>query len=134
VATFLVSSLAYASGSPAEKEVEAALERFAEGCQQELTTYCKDVTPGEGRVLSCLYAFGDKLTTRCERSLFDSIGQLNRTVANMSYAVQECDDDLMANCSEKEVGEGRLLDCLKKNETKVSKKCTTALTDIGWWK
>jgi hypothetical protein len=30
-----------------------------EGCNKEFETYCKDVTPGEGRLLACLYAYED---------------------------------------------------------------------------
>jgi hypothetical protein len=32
------------------------IETVAKGCEKELTSYCKDVTPGEGRILACLYA------------------------------------------------------------------------------
>ena len=44
--------------------VEDLVETVATGCEKELTTYCKDVTPGEGRILACLYAHSDKLTGR----------------------------------------------------------------------
>ena len=36
--------------------VDDLLESVAKGCEKELTTFCKDVTPGEGRILACLYA------------------------------------------------------------------------------
>ena len=59
------------------------------------------------------------------------MGQLNRTLTNLSYAINECSDDLDAYCSEVKVGEGRLLDCLNRNEGKVSSRCVTALKDVG---
>lgn len=122
----------FASNDPLEKGIEGAVETFAEGCQNELTTFCKDVTPGEGRLLACLYAFEDKVSVRCQYALYDSIYQLNRTLANASYAIEECGDDLQANCTEIKPGEGRLLDCLQRNEAKVSSRCKQALKDIGW--
>jgi hypothetical protein len=30
------------------------IKSVKDGCKTELETYCKDVTPGEGRVLACL--------------------------------------------------------------------------------
>ena len=127
---FLVST-AFSAENPLEKGVQGALDTFTEGCQTELTTYCKDVTPGEGRILACLYAFEDKLTPRCEYALYDSMSQLNRTLTNLSYAINECGDDLEAFCAEVKIGEGRLLDCLNRNESKVSSRCNEALKVVG---
>jgi hypothetical protein len=122
---------AFAAEDPLKKGLQGALDTFSAGCQQELTTFCKDVTPGEGRILACLYAFQDKLTPRCEYALYDSVGQLDRTLTNLSYVVGECRDDLEKNCADIKPGEGRLLDCLKKNESKVSSRCNSALKDSG---
>lgn len=119
------------AADPLTQGVQGALDTFAQGCQQELTTYCKDVIPGEGRIIACLYAFQDKLTPRCEYALYDSVSQLDRTLTNLSYAVGECRDDLKTLCSAVKPGEGRLLDCLGKNEAKVSSRCNAALKDTG---
>ena len=116
---------------PLQKGMEKAVDTFAQGCQLELSTYCRDVTPGEGHILSCLYAFGDKLTPRCEYAVYESIYQLNRTITNLAYAVSECKSDLQAYCAEVKPGEGRLLDCINHNETKVSERCKQALRDTG---
>jgi hypothetical protein len=123
-----------AAGNPVTKDVDEALDSFVKGCEQELSTYCSDVTPGEGRILSCLYAFGDKLSTRCQYALYDSMGQLNRTLTNLSFATNECSEDLTTLCGETVVGEGRVLDCLKQNKAQVSKRCLSALQDVGWVK
>ena len=55
---------------------EGPLETFMQGCKTELENYCKDVTPGEGRVIACIYAHEDKLSDRCENALYDSAQQL----------------------------------------------------------
>jgi len=122
---------AIAAEDPLLQGAQGALDTFVEGCQQELTTFCKDVTPGEGRILACLYAFQDKVTPRCEYAVYDSIGQLDRTLTNLSYAIGECRDDLKSHCADIKPGEGRLLDCLSKNEAKVSRRCNNALKDTG---
>ena len=106
-------------------------ETVANGCKEELNTYCKDVTPGEGRVLACLYAHEDKLTGKCEYALYDAAVQLQRAVTALVYAANECGYDLEKYCADVPMGEGRLLDCIKKNQKKVSKRCLNALKDTG---
>ena len=106
-------------------------ETVVNGCKAELTTYCKDVTPGEGRVLACLYAHNDKLTAKCEYALFDAAAQLQHAIMAMAYAANECEDDLDKFCADVPMGEGRLLDCISRNEKNVSKRCLDALKETG---
>ena len=111
--------------------VDNVIETVAKGCENELTSYCKDVTPGEGRILACLYARSDKLTGRCEYALYDAAVQLERFVAALSYVANECDADLEKFCADIEVGEGRVLKCLDENSSKISARCTQALKDVS---
>ncbi len=110
---------------------QSLVETVANGCKEELEKYCANVTPGEGRVLACLYAYGDKLSGRCEYALYDASVQLQRAVAALSYAVNECSSDLKKYCAAVEAGEGRLLECLQKNDARVSNRCKQARRDIG---
>jgi hypothetical protein len=110
---------------------QGLIETVANGCQSEITTYCKEVKPGEGRVLACLYAYQDKLSGKCEYALYDAAARLERAVAALSYAAKECEADLVANCASVKAGEGRLLECLDKNEAKVSARCKGALKEVG---
>jgi hypothetical protein len=110
---------------------ESLIETVANGCKVEIEKYCSNVTPGEGRVLACLYAYGDKLSGRCEFALYDAAVRLERAVAALSYAVNECSTDLKKFCGNVEAGEGRLLDCLQKNDAQVSPRCKQARKDVG---
>jgi hypothetical protein len=110
---------------------QSLVDSVAKGCDKELKTYCKDVTPGEGRVLACLYAFEDKLSGQCEYALYDAAVQLERVVNAVAYAANECREELTKYCSEIKPGEGRLLKCIEKNDAKVSKRCKQALKDTG---
>jgi hypothetical protein len=116
---------------PAEAVAQGIVDSVKKGCDKELKTYCKDVTPGEGRVLACLYAYEDKLSGECEYALYDAAAQLERAVNALSYAVNECRDDLTKFCSDIKPGEGRLLQCIDKNDAKVSSRCKQALKDTG---
>lgn len=107
------------------------VETVLDGCNKDLQTYCKDVTPGEGRLLACLYAHEDKLSGRCEYSLYDAAAQLERAVAALTYVANECKDDLKAYCSSVKPGEGRLASCIDKNKDKISERCKQAIKDVG---
>ena len=110
---------------------EALIETVANGCKTEIATYCKDVKPGEARILACLYAYEDKLSGKCEYALYDAAARLERAVTALTYVAKECEADLQANCSNVQPGEGRLLQCLEKNNDKLSQRCKGALKDVG---
>ena len=104
---------------------------LANGCKTELEKYCNQVTPGQGRVLACLYAYGDKLSSKCEYALYDAAVQLVRAVAALSYVSNECDADMEKYCESIKPGEGRLLECLEKHDKEVSGRCKQAIKDVG---
>lgn len=87
--------------------IESLVESVAKGCKKELESYCSNVKPGEGRILACLYAHGDKISGRCEYALYDAAAQLERFVAALTYVANECEDDLEEFCASVPAGEGR---------------------------
>ena len=110
---------------------QSLVETVANGCKTEIDTYCKDVTPGQGRMLACLYAHSDKLSGKCEYALYDAAAQLERAVAALSYVVNECADDLDQFCMGVAAGNGRLKYCLEKNDSKISSRCKDAMKQVG---
>ena len=116
------------AGAAGQKSIS---DQVKEGCKAELDSHCKEVTPGEGRLLACLYAYEDKLSQRCDYALYDASVRLERAVAALAHGATECKGDIQKHCAGVEAGEGRILDCLKKHEDKVSKRCRTAMKDIG---
>ena len=107
------------------------VETVANGCKAEIDTYCKDVIPGQGRMLACLYAHSDKLSGRCEYALYDAAAQLERAVAALSYVVNECAEDLDRFCQGVPAGQGRLLECINKKGAQVSARCREAIKEVG---
>ncbi len=110
---------------------KSLVETVANGCRTEIDTYCKDVTPGEGRMLACLFAHSEKLSGKCEYALYDAAAQLEQAVNALAYVVNECGDDIDQFCQNVAAGEGRLLECLDKNDAKVSSRCKEALKKVG---
>jgi hypothetical protein len=106
-------------------------DQVKEGCKAELESHCKDVTPGEGRLLACLYAYEDKLSSRCDYALYDASMRLERAVNALAHGATECKSDIDKHCAKIEAGEGRIIDCLKKHQDKLTKRCHQAMKDIG---
>ena len=101
-----IVSFGVAGNLPAQ---ETLIDTVANGCKTEIATYCKDVKPGEGRILACLYAYEDKLSGKCEYALYDAAARLERAVAALTYVAKECEADIVANCSGVKAGKGSLV-------------------------
>lgn len=97
----------------------------------ELARFCAEVTPDEGRLFACLYAYGDKLSGQCEYALYDAVARLERTISTITYVVNECRTELETRCAQVEAGEGRMTQCLKDHVSELSPGCDQALTEAG---
>jgi Cysteine rich repeat len=110
---------------------QSVAEQVLTGCEAEVRDHCSEVTPGEGRLLACLYAHGDKLSGRCEFALYDAAARLERAVSALTYVASECRADIQERCAGVRAGEGRILQCLEGAGDKLSAACIRALTDVG---
>ena len=124
-----------AAQTPAQ-DVTAAMQgelatQVLEGCESELTQYCDEVTPGEGRLLACLYAHSDKVSGQCEHALYDAAARLERAISAITYVASECRTELETLCAEVELGEGRVAQCLNDHASELSPACDQALTAVG---
>jgi len=128
---FLVALAVLLLGITGVNAEQGLVETVANGCKMEIEKYCSQVTPGQGRILACLYAHEDKLSAKCEYALYDAAAQLERAVAALSYVANECNEDLEKYCESIEPGKGRLLECLDKHDKQVSKRCKQAIKDVG---
>jgi len=131
ITSLFIALLVSLSVNSSALAMDNIVDNVTNGCKKELSKYCKGVTPGEGRILACLYARSDKLSGQCEFALYDSAVQLERFVAALTYVANECDADIDKHCGKVEMGEGRILSCLDKNSKKVSKRCNQAMKDVG---
>ena len=107
------------------------IDGVIKACEPEIQTYCSQVTPGEGRLLACFYAHGDKISARCEYALYDAAAQLEAFAAALTHLATECHDDLMKLCAQVELGEGRVATCLLENKADLTEACQQAIDDVG---
>jgi hypothetical protein len=125
----VVCCVAFLSGI-AVAQPKAPVEKVLDGCGNEVETYCKNVTPGKGRLLSCLYSYEDKISTQCQMALCEAIPALEMALSTLSYLAGECRDDLKKYCSDVKPGQGRLINCLDKKKDVLTDRCKTAFQEV----
>jgi hypothetical protein len=123
-----ISMIEPAVATPMPRQMLA--EHVLQGCKTELQTYCSQVTPGQNRLLACLYANGDKLSGQCDRALYESASALDRALSNMSYLADQCRADIDSKCAYVQPGQGRILQCLADHKDSLSQACTQAITAV----
>ena len=104
---------------------------IAKHCREALDTFCSNVTPGKGRILSCLYAYSDQVPDQCREAVMDVTEQVKLIKAAASHLESECRDDIQRFCKGVKPGDGRIMICLEKHDSQLSKVCKTALKDVG---
>lgn len=113
-------------------EADAMIEPVADACVSDMANLCGKVVPGDNRMLACLYSHSEKLSDRCEQSLFGASPKLKQAAAEMAYAVYECAVDLNTFCSDVKPGKTRSWECLNKNKAKISSRCNDALKKVEY--
>ena len=123
-------------GGQARAQAQAHLDgelvaKIKKACAKELSTFCKGVPQGEGRILACFYAFQDKLSDPCLFQLYDASAQLEQAATAVKFAANQCQDDMNKFCANVKPGQGRALACLNKHDKDVSQQCKDALVQTG---
>ena len=114
------------SAVPASAQ-QSIVDAVKQGCAKELATYCKDVSAGEGRIASCLYAYEDKLSLGCAVAVYNGILDLEQANASLRVYAKQCSSDLLQYCSTVVPGGGRLYECLVKNKATLTQECSSAV-------
>jgi hypothetical protein len=130
IAVVMVVGALLLAGGPA-LAADNPVDAVKKACNTELTTFCKGVKPGEGRILACLYAFEDQVSDKCTYAVYNAAAELEQAVNALKFAATQCKDDLLKYCGDVQVGEGRGLACLEKNEKTVSQACKDAMKQTG---
>lgn len=128
ILTVALCILALSAGALAAEE--DPIEKAIKACQPEIESYCSQVTPGEGRMLACFFAHGDKLSGSCNWALYEATAALEDFVSAVAHVASECHDDLLKYCGDVEMGEGRVGVCLLEHEEEVTEACRQAMSDV----
>jgi hypothetical protein len=96
--------------------VASAAQAHHGACRADVEQFCKDVKPGEGRIIDCLKQHENELSEQCKAA-----GEKMRSRANEFKAA--CQPDLDQFCKDVPPGHGRIRECLHENKDKLSATC-----------
>lgn len=113
--------------SKLEARVSAAVAKIRAACGEDLQKYCSTVTPGEGRLLLCIEAHEDKISSKCEYALFDAVRNLGRALDRIEMTADACWGDIEKHCVDVAPGGGGIARCLVGKKTSLSKRCQTQI-------
>jgi hypothetical protein len=105
----------------------AASAKLQAACGSDLSKYCNTVTPGEGRLIFCMMAHEDKISSKCDYALYDASRKMERTLDLIEQAADACWNDIEKHCAKIPEGGGRIAQCLLNNKASVAKGCRTAI-------
>jgi len=130
-AAIMLSALALFCVPLGAANAQGPVEEALRGCSKELQAYCSSVTPGGGRLVSCVKAHEDKLSSECIYATNRAGYWVTVLARTLSYVASQCKADALKFCPEVELGEQRVLNCLRENKANLNKYCGLALQDIG---
>ena len=80
--------------SSLRERLAAAVQTVQNACAADVSKFCGNVTPGEGRVLLCMQAHDDQLSQGCERALYNASRNLDRALDRVSRIADACWNDI----------------------------------------
>jgi hypothetical protein len=91
-------------------------------CADDVLKFCKDVQPGEGRIIKCMKEHENELSPGCK-------AQLAHVKEKVREAREACEDDILRFCGNVKPGGGRIVHCLKEHEIELSPQCKAKMEE-----
>ena len=113
-----------------EDRLTAAVNKIQAACGEDLKKYCSTVTPGEGRLLLCLEAHEDKISTQCEYSLFSAARNLDRALDRIEQTADACWNDIEKHCASVPAGGGGIARCLINQKSSLQPVCGSKIDEL----
>ena len=111
-----------------ETRLSAATKKIQDACLADVTKFCGLVNPGEGRLILCMMAHEDQVSTKCEFAVYDAARNLERAVDRIEQTAEACWPDIEKQCANIEAGGGRIAQCLVAKKASLSQPCATAIS------
>ena len=112
------------------EKLTAKVTKLESACAEDIQKYCSTVTPGEGRMIYCMEAHEDKISTRCTFELREAATSVQTAADALKDAVIACKAEITGVCGKILPGEGRIAACLLSNKSTASPSCAEALQKI----
>ena len=117
-------------GKTIVEKLTARITKLENACASDIKKYCKDVTPGEGRMIYCMQAHEDKISPKCTYELEEAAASVQATADLLKDGVVACKAEIAGVCGKIQPGQGRIAACLIANKSTASKDCADAIQKV----
>lgn len=101
-------------------------------CEDEHSKYCANVVFFGGRIIRCMNQFEETFSPKCKQAFHEGKERMDEMLPKIFHSIDACEDDLQRTCSDLKPWSGKLIDCLRLNQDKISNECKTTLQNYGW--
>src|SRR5450755_353560 len=89
------------------EKLTARVAKLESACAKDIKKYCSTVTPGEGRMIYCMEAHEDKISTKCAFELGDAATSVQTAADALKDAMIACKVEINGVCGKILPGQGR---------------------------
>lgn len=114
-------------------ETTLVMDVKVDSCNADAAILCPGLPQNSKKSFMCLMAYEDNLSLDCKIGLVEAAMAVEMGLIAIEYSIEACEADADQYCLDVKPGEGRIVSCLRANESKLKKECTTALKDTGLW-
>jgi len=114
-----------------EARLTAAAQKIQTACSEDVKKYCSTVTPGEGRLILCMQAHEDKISTKCDYAVYEVARNLERTLDRIEEVADACWNDVEKHCANIPEGGGRVAQCLVDQKASLAPACQAAIAKFA---
>ena len=111
------------SRSDLRDRLSSAVQRIEAACGEEIERFCSDVTPGGGRMASCMDAYSDQLSRSCQSALRRSVNRVQQAVANIA---DSCMSAVQQQCGTAD----NVKQCLQQKSSSLPQSCQTIVAVV----
>jgi len=112
------------------EKLTARVAKLESACAKDIKKYCSTVTPGEGRMIYCMQAHEDKISTNCAFELGEAATSVQTAADALKDSVIACRAEINGVCGKTVPGQGRIAACLLSNKSTASAGCAEAIQKI----
>ena len=111
------------SRSDLRDRLSTAVQRIEGACGEDIERFCSDVTPGGGRMASCMDAYSDQLSRSCQSAL-------RRAVNRVQQAVESIADTCMSAVQQQCGNADNVKQCLQQKNSSLPQSCQTIVAVV----
>lgn len=128
---FGANAFAQDTADKIRSRLEAAAQKIQTACAPEVAKFCSTVTKGDGRVVHCMLAYEDQISTKCDYAVYEAQRNLNRALDRVAQVADACWDEIQKKCGSIPEGGGKIAQCLIKNKASIKKGCQAAVQKLS---